>query len=87
MAGVIADPKDLRNVRSALDRCQKDIDRALAQVRGTLRSANWRDDRRVKFEKDLESLLGSIARFSKDADELKTYLGRKADELDRFLSN
>jgi len=87
MARVDADPQSLRDVRASLARCQTDIDKALGSVRGTLKGAHWNDDRRRQFERDLESFIGSISAFTRQADDLKNYLGRKADELDRFLAN
>ncbi|KQQ05737.1 MULTISPECIES: hypothetical protein [unclassified Rathayibacter] len=87
MPHVDADPQSLRDVRAALTRCQNDIDKSLASVRSTVKSAHWNDDRRRQFDRDLEGLLGQISTFSRKADDLKSYLGRKADELDRFLSH
>lgn len=86
MAQVNADPESLRQVRASIDRFQKDLDRSIAQVRGSLRGAKWNDERRRDFERDLEKLLNSIAAFSKNADQLKAHLARKADDLDRFLA-
>lgn len=85
MPSIDTDPQSLRDVRAALQRCQTDIERSVNQVRGVLRSAHWNDDRRKQFEQELETLLRSLSSFGRQADEMKSYLARKADELDRFL--
>ncbi len=85
MSKVNADPQALRNVRSAIHQGQTDIERAVANMRSALRSADWNDERRRQFEQDLEGLLGSLKAFSARADEMKSHLDRKANQLDQFL--
>ncbi|MET4619848.1 hypothetical protein ABIE18_001284 [Arthrobacter sp. 2762] len=85
MARVNADPESLRALRDALRRGQEDISRAVEGMRGSFKSAQWNDDRRTQFERELEGFLSSVTAFSKEADELKEYLSRKADDLDRYL--
>lgn len=85
MSRVNANPESLRSLREAIGRGQDDIKRATDGMRGAFRSAEWSDERRNQFERELESFLNSVTSFSKEADELKQYLGRKADELDAYL--
>lgn len=87
MAGVVADPRSLRELRSAIQRSQTDIDRAAQAMRTALKNTNWNDDRRRQFERNMEGFLSSLTNFAKQADEMRAYLGRKADELDRYLAN
>lgn len=87
MSKVQADPRALREVRASIDRGQQDIARAVNAMRASLKKADWHDERRRAFEQDLEQVLRSLSTFNGKADDLKRYLSRKADELDRFLSN
>lgn len=86
MAKVDADPQSLRDLRNSLQRGQTDIDRAVNGIRSALSAANWHDERRRQFERELEGVLASLRTFSRQADDMKSYLGRKADQLDQFLS-
>jgi hypothetical protein len=85
MSRVSANPESLRNLRDAIRRGQDDITKAVDGMRGAFRGAEWSDERRNQFERELESFLNSVTSFSKEADELKEYLTRKADQLDTYL--
>ncbi len=87
MAKVDADPQSLRNLRSSISRGRTDIDRAIAGMRSALKNTHWNDDRRRQFEQDLEALLQSVSGFVQKTDGFETYLTRKADDLDRYLSS
>lgn len=86
MAGVNADPASLRKLRSDIDRTQREIQAAISRTRGSLRSAQWKDAAKDKFERELESTLQTLQSFDKNAELLKSHLERKARELDQYLS-
>lgn len=85
MAGVIANPESLRQLRGDIDRSQREIANAMSRVRSSLQRTEWRDGVRAQFEKELEQTLKSLVSFNQNADQMKNYLERKARELDVYL--
>lgn len=86
MSKVIADPASIRELASAIQRGQTEIDRTLQNMRAALTRTDWSDERRRQFEQQLESFLRSVASFAKQTDDMRDYLGRKATELEQYLA-
>ncbi|WP_433653831.1 hypothetical protein ACQPW1_24695 [Nocardia sp. CA-128927] len=84
MSSIQANPDSLKKLKGDIDRSQREINQAIARVRSSLKSAEWRDSVKDQFERDLEQVLRSVAAFDKNADQLKRYLDKKVQILQSY---
>jgi DNA repair ATPase RecN len=82
---VHANPEDLKQLRGAVDRSQRDIKEAVSNLRRALEKCDWQDPVRRQFEDRVNELTQTLGKFDQGASELKPILDRKVRDLEQYL--
>ena len=88
MPQAVGDPGELRRFASSLKRFTADLQANLAGVHGQLLALgdSWRDQEHDRFRAEFEQTIAVLERFGEVSAEHITFLLRKAERLEDYLS-
>lgn len=75
----------MRQLAAAIDGASRAIEGAVSGMTNVLRSADWQDSQRVRFDEQFRELAKVSRAFSDGAATTVPFLKKKADEIDEFL--
>lgn len=88
MPQAVGDPGELRRFASSLKRFTADLQANLAGIHGQLLALgdSWRDQEHDRFRAEFEQTINVLERFGEVSAEHVTFLLRKAERLEEYLS-
>lgn len=85
MTGAHGDPASIRQLAARIRQSSDELDRVAQSLVSALRSTDWNDPVRIRFERDLNDMVRRVRSFKDPAANAEAYLQKKAQQLDAYL--